>query len=177
MTGMNKATLANILSEYNVDYHKAKAFLLKNGLGKIISPDVILSDEQYDAFCRRFKSKKKGVDSTTKDKTNVGVTTNKTRKLPSKSKLDGMEIMTADRSFTSCAREFKNSKVNLLNRLYNELVMILGDSFFNDAIQLFHSMKTNKYNVVSFDYYYYTLNWRKKLVMQDSTQRLRRTSV
>ena len=161
---MNKATLADILCEYNVDYHKAKAFLRKNDLGEIISPDTILSDEQYNAFCKRFKSKKKGANSTTKEKNNVGVTTNKTRKLPSKSKLDSMENMTADRSFTSCAREFRNSKVNLLNRLYNELIMMFGDSFFNDTIPLFHSMKTNKYNVVSYDYYYYTLNWRKKLV-------------
>ena len=162
--GMDKKTLANILSEYNVDYHKVKAFFLKHDLGRIISPDTILSDEQYNAFCKRFKSKKKEANSATKDKNKVGVTTNKTRKLPSKSKLDGMEIMTADRSFTSCAREFRNSKVNLLNRLYNELIMMLGDSFFNDAIPLFHSMKTNKYNVVSYDYYYYTLSWRKKLV-------------
>ena len=160
---MNEMTLANILCDYNVDYHKVKAFFLKHDLGRITSPNVILSDEQYNAFCKRFKPKKKGTSSTPKEKTNVRTTINKTKKQPSKSGLDGMEIMTADRSFTSCAREFKNSRVNLLNRLNDELIMMLGESFFNDSIPLFHSMKTNKYNVVSYDYYYYTLNWRKKL--------------
>ena len=162
--GMDKQTLANILSEYNVDYHKAKAFLRKNDLGGIISPDTILSDEQYNAFCKRFKSKKNGANSTTKEKNNVGVTTNKTKKLPSKSRLDGLEFMTDEKSFTSCAREFKKTKVNLLIRINSELIMLLGDSFFNGAIPLFQSMKTNKYNVVTYDYYYYTLSWRKKLV-------------
>lgn len=161
---MDKKTLANILSEYNVDYQKVKAFFLKHDLGRITSPGVILSDEQYDAFCRRFKSKRKGASSTTKEKTNVGDTTNKKRKSPSKSKVHGMKFMTAERSFTSCSSEFKNSKVNLLNRLYKELFMTLGDSFFNDTIPLYHSMKINKRGVVSYDYYYYTLNWRKKLV-------------
>ena len=65
--GMDKKTLANILSEYNVDYHKVKAFFLKHDLGRIISPDTILSDEQYNAFCKRFKSKKKEANSATKD--------------------------------------------------------------------------------------------------------------
>ena len=47
---MNSITLANILEDYNVEFSKVQAFFLRNDLGKIVSPDVILSEEQYNAF-------------------------------------------------------------------------------------------------------------------------------
>ncbi len=64
---MNKLNLEDVLSEYNVDFSKAQAFFIRNDLGMIISPDVTLSEEQYNAFCRRFKSKKKEENSNKKD--------------------------------------------------------------------------------------------------------------
>lgn len=168
--------MRRVLEEYNVDFMKIISFFERNGLGSSneFSLDTVLSDEQYNAVCKRFKNKKrsliKNINNDKKLNSNA-----KKRKHPinleddknklAKAYLSGYrtEVLSFYSSFTTC--------LGVLNELYKEhghidlredLEPIFGASYrfkFSDLLS-----QRGLFNKVS-RYYYYDRNGEKNTIL------------